>query len=161
LAATVAQALKKPALPTLPAADHLPDIALAAVKNMLVRQMYFPKAGQREDGHSHPIDHMTLLARGALTVIVNGISTDFCASNGGKIIYIKAGVEHTLIAREDGTLAFCIHALREDNETEDIIDPESIPDGVNAVRAGLAAPLICDQTVHGRGGRVPLVVAYR
>lgn len=161
LAATVEDAFKTPGLPTEVALDNLPDIALAAVKNVWVRQMYFPKAGMVEDGHSHPIDHVTLLARGALTVIVNGIPTDFYANNGGKIIYIRKDVEHTLIAREDQTLAFCIHALREDNVTEDIIDPDSIPAGVNALRAGIAAPLICDQTIHGRGGRLTLDVAYR
>lgn len=161
LAATVGEAFKKPGLPKEVALDNLPDIALAAVKNMWVRQMYFAKAGVVEDGHSHPIDHMTLLARGGLRVIVNGVATDFYANTGGKIIYIQKDVEHTLIALEDCTLAFCIHALREDNVTEDIIDPDSIPAGVNALRAGIAAPLICDETIHGRGGRLSLDVAYR
>lgn len=161
LAATVGEAFKKPELPKEVALDNLPDIALAAVKNMWVRQMYFAKAGVVEDGHSHPIDHMTLLARGGLRVIVNGVATDFYANTAGKIIYIQKDVEHTLIALEDCTLAFCIHALREDNVTEDIIDPDSIPAGVNALRAGIAAPLICDETIHGRGGRLSLDVAYR
>lgn len=161
LAATVGEAFKRPTLPDQTALDNLPDIALAAVKNMWVRQMYFPKAGVMEQGHSHPIDHMTLLARGGLRVIVNGFATEFYAHDGGKIIYIRKDVEHTLVALEDQTLAFCVHALREDNVTEDIIDPESIPAGVDALSAGLAAPLVCGETVRGRSGRLPLDVAYR
>lgn len=161
LAETITRAFSERDLPAEPASDGLPDIALAAVKNMWVRQMYFAKAGVVEDGHSHPIDHMTLLARGGLRVIVNNIATDYFARDGGKIIYIHKDVEHTLVALEDKTLAFCIHALREDNETEDIIDPDSIPAGLDALGMGIASPLIHGETVLGRQGRVTLGVTYR
>ena len=53
-----------------------------------------------------------------------GKSTDFTAPHH---IFIKAGVEHELLALEDGTTVHCIHAIRDGERVEDIIDPESVP----------------------------------
>jgi len=90
--------------------------------------MHFKKAGDLEHGHTHPFDHLTLLAAGSLSVTVNGKTTDFTAPH---MIYIKAEYEHELVALEDNTVAFCIHALRNGDGVDDIIDPASIPSGVS------------------------------
>lgn len=119
-----------------------PYVAIASVKNLFVRQMYFEREGSSEVTHAHPIDHITLLAKGSLDVTVNGFTTTYAADRGAKIIYIKKDLEHHLRAREDSTLAFCIHALRGDNVTEDILDPDSVPAGVDAIEAGIAAPIL-------------------
>ena len=109
-----------------------PDIQLSCVSNMFVRMMHFRHQGDIEQGHSHPFDHMTLLADGALAVEVDGISRDFYAP---KIIFITKDKEHKLTALEDHTVAFCVHAIRDGERVEDIIDPDSlvIPPGAEGV----------------------------
>jgi quercetin dioxygenase-like cupin family protein len=105
--------------------DVIPYISY--VKNLFVKQMVFRKAGDKEHGHAHLHDHLTLLTKGKLRVTVNGKDTDFTAPAH---IYIKADVVHELTALEDDTIAHCIHALRDEDGSGDIIDPASIPDGV-------------------------------
>jgi quercetin dioxygenase-like cupin family protein len=70
-------------------------------------------------------------------VHVNGQTTDFKAP---QMIYIQAGKSHFIEALEDGTVAYCVHALRDAN-TEEIIDPSQVPMGVNALKMGLAKAL--------------------
>lgn len=106
--------------------DLDPHIALAMIKNVWIKQMYFVHAGDTMQGHRHPHDHATLLATGAMRVTVNGESTDFTAP---KVIWIAADYEHELVALKAHTVAYCIHAMRNGDGVEDIIDPESIPAG--------------------------------
>jgi quercetin dioxygenase-like cupin family protein len=105
-----------------------PTIKIGCVANLYSRMMHFEKAGDIEIGHTHQFDHLTLLASGSLRVIVDNISSDFVAPH---MIYIKADKKHELVALQDNTVAFCIHALRDGDGVEDIIDPETIPEGVD------------------------------
>lgn len=109
-----------------------PDIQLACVSNLYVRMMHFRHVGDVEQGHSHPFDHLTLLAEGSMSVEVDGVSRDFYAP---KMIFIKKNREHKLTATRDNTVAFCIHALRNGERVEDIVDPDSliIPPGGDGV----------------------------
>jgi len=100
---------------------------ISCVKNLFVKQMRFSKAGDKEKGHAHIHDHLTLLTKGKLRVNALGKDTDFDAPAH---IYIKADVVHELIALEDDTIAHCIHALRNEDGSGDILDPASIPEGV-------------------------------
>jgi len=100
---------------------------ISCVKNLFVKQMLFRKAGDKEYGHAHCHDHLTLLTKGKLRVNALGKDTDFDAPAH---IYIKADVVHELTALEDDTIAHCIHALRNEDGSGDIIDPNSIPDGI-------------------------------
>lgn len=115
-----------------------PQVALGCVSNLFSRQMVFEKAGDKEDGHAHPFDHLTLLASGSLQVIVDGRTTEFKAPT---MIFIKALKEHELIALQDNTVAFCIHALRTGERVEDILDPSMIPNGVDPL--SLSNSLLC------------------
>jgi quercetin dioxygenase-like cupin family protein len=99
--------------------------------------MYFAKAGDANEGHVHNYDHTTLLAYGSVRVHVNGQTTDFKAP---QMIYIQAGKSHFIEALEDGTVAYCVHALRDAN-TEEIIDPDQIPLGVDATKLGITKGL--------------------
>jgi quercetin dioxygenase-like cupin family protein len=90
--------------------------------------MLFRTAGDTEQGHSHPFDHLTLLAKGSLRVTVDGLVTDFQAPH---MIYIQKDKTHELVALESETLAFCIHGLR-DKSTGDILDVSMIPAGIKA-----------------------------
>jgi quercetin dioxygenase-like cupin family protein len=105
-----------------------PVVHIGCVANLYSRMMHFKNAGDIEIGHTHAFDHLTLLAKGKLKVTVEGVSTEFTAPN---MIYIKADKVHELEALTSETVAYCIHALRTDNETGDILDPSMIPQGVN------------------------------
>ena len=115
-----------------------PYVQIGCVANLFSRQMHFKKAGDIEYGHTHPFNHLTLLASGSLQVTVNGKTTVFKAPN---MIYIKAEYEHELVALEDNTVAFCIHALRDGNGVDDILDPASIPEGVDPL--SLSKAIVC------------------
>lgn len=114
-----------------------PETKMTCVKNLWTRQMYFSKAGDANEGHIHNYDHITLLAYGSVRVHVDGKTTDFKAPH---MIYIQAGKSHFIEALEDGTVAYCVHALRDAN-TEEILDPSQIPLGVDATKLGITKGL--------------------
>jgi len=116
-----------------------PDTKITCVSNLWVRMMHFVKAGDRNEGHVHNYDHITLLSKGSMEVDVDGNVSRFTAP---QLIYIAAGKRHFLTAMEDDTVASCLHALRTGEREEDILDPSMIPAGVtNAVTSGLAKSL--------------------
>jgi len=100
--------------------DPVVNIGLAS--NLFVRQMHFKNAGDAEATHAHTFDHMTLLAKGKLKVAIGEEETVFVAP---QIIFIKANVMHTLTAETDSTVAYCIHALKDNNG--DIISEDMVP----------------------------------
>lgn len=114
-----------------------PETKITCATNLWLRQMHFAKAGDANEGHLHNYDHMTLLAHGSVNVHVDGNTTAFKAPH---MIFIKAGKSHYIEALEDGTVAYCVHALR-DKDTAEILDPDQIPAGVDALNAGLAKAL--------------------
>ena len=114
-----------------------PSIVLGCVANLFSRQMHFQEAGDIEHGHVHSFDHLTLLASGSLRITVDGLATEFKAPY---MIYIKAEKNHELTALEDNTVAYCIHALRDGDGVDDILDPEMIPSGVSPI--DFALPVI-------------------
>lgn len=105
--------------------DVIPSISI--VGNTWIKQMIFEHVGDVHPGHVHNFDHSTLLGKGSVEVCANGVFTTFVAPT---IIYIKAGVQHGMVAKEDGTVIYCIHPLRGGDQVGDIIDPAIIPEGV-------------------------------
>lgn len=105
--------------------DVIPSISI--VGNTWVKQMIFERAGDVHPGHTHSHDHQTLLAKGSVEVWTNGVTTIF---NAPTIIYIRAGIQHGMIAKQDETVIYCIHPLRDGDQVGDIIDPASVPNGV-------------------------------
>jgi hypothetical protein len=103
-----------------------PAATVNCVSNVFFKTMHFLYVGDREPPHCHVFDHVTFLARGSLRVTVNGDSSDFSAPTP---IFIAKRLLHELVALEDDTLALCIHALRDGERYEDIIDPATIPAG--------------------------------
>ena len=104
-----------------------PVVHLGCVANLFSRMMNFEKAGDIEIGHTHAFDHLTLLAKGKLKVTVDGVASEFTAPH---MIYIHKDKVHELEALTDGTVAYCIHALR-DKDAGEILDPSMIPAGVD------------------------------
>jgi quercetin dioxygenase-like cupin family protein len=117
-----------------------PQTNISCVANLFSRMMHFKSVGDIEHGHKHQFDHLTLLASGKLQVTVDGIVTVFEAPH---MIYIHKDKIHELVALEDNTVAFCIHALRDGNGVDDILDPAMVPNGVDAISAGIAKSLVC------------------
>lgn len=107
-----------------------PRVQIGCVANLFSRMMHFKNAGDIEHGHTHQFDHLTLLAAGSLKVTVEGAETVFKAPH---MIYIHKDKVHELVALEDNTVAYCIHALRDGNGVDDILDPAMIPDGVSPI----------------------------
>jgi len=99
---------------------------ISVVANTWVKQMYFAKAGDINEGHTHTFDHQTLLGKGKVKVTVNNKETEFTAPT---IIFIRAGYMHKIEALEDDTICYCIHAIRDGERVEDIVDPADIPEG--------------------------------
>lgn len=114
-----------------------PTTRITAACNLWLRQMFFEKAGDANEGHVHNYDHMTLLAHGSVRVHVDGKTSDFKAPH---MIFIAKGKSHFIEALEDGTVAYCVHALR-DKDTEEILDPDQIPIGVDPFTSKQVAPL--------------------
>lgn len=114
-----------------------PLIKIGCVSNLWSRQMHFVKTGDTEKGHTHNFDHLTLLAAGTLRVKVDGKETTFKAPN---MIYIKKDMVHELVALEDNTVAYCIHALRAQDGSGDILDPDMIPAGIDAT--AISQPIV-------------------
>lgn len=108
-----------------------PIVNIGLVSNLFSRQMHFVAAGDTEVGHAHAFDHLTLLAKGVLNVTVDGITTEFTAP---QMIFIKKDIVHELTAVTDNTVAYCIHALKDQNG--DIIDASMVPKG-DALKAVL------------------------
>ncbi len=114
--------------------SNSPNVKIGCVSNMYTRMMHFGSKGDIEYGHSHPFDHLTLLSKGKLGVTVKGEYSEFTAPH---MIYIKKDIKHELVALENDTIAFCIHALRVGEAVEDILDPDSIPKGVSPTSISL------------------------
>lgn len=127
-------------------ADH-PITAITCVSSVYVRQMEFKKAGDMEQGHSHQFDHQTLLARGSLKVTLEGVENVYHAPH---IIFIRKDHKHELIALEDNTLAYCIHALRDGNDVCDIIPADAIPMGCGVEEAFNVADSLLNEPIHGK-----------
>lgn len=105
-----------------------PDTKMTCVSNLWLRQMFFKDIGDKNEGHVHNFDHVTLLATGSVEVDVEGQKSTFKAP---QMILITKGKRHYLTALEQNTVAYCVHALRSGEKEEDIIDPSMIPAGID------------------------------
>ena len=99
--------------------SELSESNISVVNNVFIKQMVFALAGQRAVTHAHLYDHQTLLASGSLRIIVDDVRRDYRAP---AILLIQAGKHHGMEALEDGTVAYCIHAMTH-GETLDEADP--------------------------------------
>ena len=116
-----------------------PETTMVCVSNLWIRQMHFLKAGDKNEGHVHNFDHVTMLSRGSVKVHVEDEATIFHAPH---LIFVAKGKSHYVEALEDDTVAACVHALRTGEREEDILDPSMIPKGIdNPLEAGLVKPL--------------------
>jgi quercetin dioxygenase-like cupin family protein len=118
-----------------------PEVQLTCVSNLFMRSMHFKHAGDIEQGHAHVFDHVSLLTAGSAKVTVNGVSKVFTAPHA---IFIRRDWMHEIEALEDHTIMICIHALRNGERAEDIVDPDSyiISPGADGIIASIGDPNI-------------------
>ena len=100
-----------------------PQVKLGYAGNIFVRQMFFASKGDAKETHVHQFDHMTLLAKGSVEVTVEGKTHTFVAP---QMIWIAKDKDHQLVALEDGTLAFCVHAIRDEDGVPESLDVTSL-----------------------------------
>lgn len=110
--------------------ENSPIISIGCISNVYIRQMNFQKVGDKNYPHLHTHDHTTLIASGSVECSVNGTVTIF---NAPTMIYIVKDKLHFFTALEDNTVAYCIHAIRDGTNDNNIIAPASIPAGVDLV----------------------------
>ena len=122
-----------------------PEIAVSCVSSVYVRQMHFKKAGDIEQGHSHQFDHQTLLSRGSVKITLEGVENVYHAPH---IIFIRKDHRHELVALEDDTLCYCIHALRDGNDVCDIIPPDAVPMGAGSEEAFMVAKGLLNEPAY-------------
>lgn len=118
--------------------DYLPSYAAKintdaqlqhiCVSNLYVRMSYFPKAGNKEETQKYTFDHTCLLSQGKVKITVEGKSRIFDAPH---LIFIAKEKVHLIEVLQDRTIISDIHAIRNGERVEDIIDPndEIIPAG--------------------------------
>jgi hypothetical protein len=97
--------------------------------NIWVRQHFLETAGQDNGGgHTHHFDHVTLLARGKVLVEVDGCEAkEFTAPT---FIVIKKEHKHKFTALQNGTLYYCVFALRDvDGNVSDFYSGDNNPYG--------------------------------
>lgn len=94
------------------------------VDGIFVKQIAVRAAGMIIPQHSHSWDHLSMIAAGAVRVWADGEPLgDFRAPAG---IAIKAGVKHTFLTIEPGTIIYCIHNISHTGEI-DVVEEHQLP----------------------------------
>lgn len=104
--------------------SELAESNISLVNGVFIKQMTFREKGDIALTHAHVYDHQTLLASGALRVIVGGTLREYQAPT---IIVIQAGMLHTMESLEPNTVAYCVHAVK---GGDSIDEAESLVQGV-------------------------------
>jgi hypothetical protein len=100
--------------------------------NIWVKQNVLELAGETHGGHEHKFDHVTLLVSGKVSVEIEGHEPkEFTAPT---FIVIRKEHQHKITAVEDGTVYYCVYALRNmDGEPiEDIYGEQHDPESASA-----------------------------
>lgn len=101
--------------------DSQAELQYTCVSNLYVRMSHFKKIGDVEESQEYKFDHVCLLSKGKAKVTVDGKSKIFDAPH---LIVIRKNKSHLIEALEDHTTLLDIHAIRDGENVEDIIDPE-------------------------------------
>ena len=87
--------------------------------NVWIRQNLLEKKGDQGPNHKHAYDHVTLLAKGSVSVQVEGHEPK--KFQAPTFIVIRKEHNHQVTALENDTIYYCVFALRDiDGE---IVDP--------------------------------------
>lgn len=100
--------------------------------NIWVRQNILEKKGDSSQGHYHLFDHVSLLAKGSVSVVIDGYPPkEFTAPT---FIIIKKEFSHKFIALTDDVLWYCVFAIRnDDGDLTDVYPDTSSPFFIDSV----------------------------
>jgi hypothetical protein len=95
--------------------------------NIWVRQNVLELAGEAHDGHEHKFDHVTLLVSGRVSVELEGSEAkEFVAPT---FIVIRNEHQQKITALEDGTVYYCVFALRDlDGDVMEVFGSQHDPE---------------------------------
>ena len=113
------------------------DSQVQIVDNVFVRMFHLEYFGDIVHGHAHTFDHITLLARGSVSMEANGVEKQYTAPT---LIVTPKGVTHKFTALSIGTTLCCIHAIRDGDGVDDIAPPDITPE--QAQELGLQFPMV-------------------
>lgn len=99
-----------------------PIINMGMAANIYVRQLHFLNAGDIDAPISLVYDHLALVAKGKVIVIVNGQETEFTAP---KIVFVKSNITHQFKASTDNSVVYFVQVIRDSNGM--ILDPSMVP----------------------------------
>ncbi len=98
--------------------------------NMWFGLLTFSKAGDGVDEHEHMFDHVTLLAHGTFEVVKydEDKKVEFKeVLESPCLIYIEKNKRHSIVARTDGAIACCNHAIYESEKDLFPLDIGKVP----------------------------------
>jgi hypothetical protein len=99
--------------------------------NIWVKQNVLELVGEAHDGHEHKFDHVTLLVSGKVSVELKG--SDAKEFTAPTFIVIRKEHRHKITALADGTVYYCIYALRDlEGNVMEIFGPQHDPESGSA-----------------------------
>jgi quercetin dioxygenase-like cupin family protein len=104
---------------------NAPKVRDVCTGGLAIHLMIFEKSGDINIGHSHIYNHHSFVSRGRVLVESNGKTVEVGEC---ELIFIPAGITHTLTALEDTTYVMCLHSVGDEN-LGDIIDHSVVPPG--------------------------------
>lgn len=100
---------------------------IGVVGNVWVRVQNYTHAGDVFEGHLHHHDHVSLLAKGKISVTIDG-TNEATIFEAPTFFIVKAEKKHTITPLEDDTSVFCVFALRDkDGEVVDFYTGDNTP----------------------------------
>lgn len=94
--------------------------------NIWVRQNWMRRKGDFVTGHMHYHDHVSLLAKGSVSVQID--DNEPKVFTAPTFILVRKEHKHKITALECDTVWYCVFALRDiDGEVTDIIDEANLP----------------------------------
>ncbi len=91
-----------------------------SVDGIFIKQIHIPHEGTLVPQHVHTYDHHSMLARGSVIVFVG--DENMGVFKAPTPIFIKKGIQHSFLTREDDTLIYCIHNLHGQEEVDIIAE---------------------------------------
>lgn len=92
--------------------------------NMFWREHHFLKKGEVHKGHTHVLDHVTILIKGSVEAKID--NNEPIIINAPSIIEIDKDKYHQFTSLEDDTIYFCVFATNDITETISNLDAEQI-----------------------------------
>ena len=103
--------------------------------NIWVKQNVLELAGEAFNGHEHKFDHVTLLVSGKVSVELEG--SDAKEFTAPTFIVIRKEHRHKITALADGTVYYCVYALRDlDGQVMEVFGPQHDPESASGRNTG-------------------------